>query len=889
MPNHRIMETGALILLLLTVAFPVAAQDAPADSLLLEPDVAPELVEFVQAEYPPEALRQGREGTVLLELLVLETGAVDTVAVIEGLGTDLDQAAAEAASRFVFTPAQAQGVPVPVSVQFAYEFSVSEQARRIEQYVNLRGLLREMGTRVPVSGAMVVAELVAPDSTRLAVPVSAYLERIGRFEGQYLEAGNLVTFTDDEGRYQFQSLPPGRMVLRFPNAGYEPLAEGLVLAPDEEVAMESWCRRTADYDYEIVVYGRAQEREVTRKSLSVEEIEKIPGFGGDVIKSLQALPGVARPTMEDPGAVVIRGSGNYDTRYFLDGIDIPLLFHYGGVKSTYNSLALQSVDMYPGGFGTAYGNAVGGIVELKGKSGRQDRWKFVGDASLLDASFHAEGPLSEDLTLTVSARRSFIGEVMDAALSGSDDFNMAVAPYYMDGVLRLDYRQDTDHHLFFTAFGVKDRMSMVVADADEGSPEVNEATNEIEMDISFSRLILGYDAILSPSVSNSFRAAFGTQREAGHFLGYMDFEGKGPLWQLRNELAVEFTPWATARLGGEYLVTPYEYRVKALGWEESLEEKTFGLAGSWLNVDLTPLDGLQLTPGLRYDHYKHVNDDDLCFRTGARYQYRDGRTFTGSWGQYNQHPQPVGQSTDPVYGNPDLPLTTATHATFGHEWEFDDRTSLKVEAYYNTQENIPTPTDSLDLNFVPDTDARMYGLEFMLRYQPSDGFFGWLSYSVGRAERRYERRPDPELEDFDPDQWYLYGLDQTHHVEAVGSWKLGNGWSFGSRVQYVSGVPMTPLLSYGGQQWEFDADTGEYVPIGGEYFSDRMSPYFRTDLRLDKTWVKQNSIWTAYLDLQNANYFVYNSPEGYTYNYDYSEREEYGWIFMPAIGLRVEY
>ncbi len=410
----------ALILMLLTVAFSVAAQDHVADAppAPLEPEVAPELVTFVEAEYPPTALREGREGTVVLELLVTEAGLVDSVTVRDGLASDLDQAAVAAARGFVFTPARAEGVPVPVYVQFAYMFSVREQARRIERLVNLRGRLREMGTREPVAGAMVVAAMTAPDTTRLAVPLEAYLARLGQFEGQFLEEGNLVAFTDQEGWYEFQSLPAGELELRFPNAGFEALVEPLTLQPDEVLTVESWIRRTEYNEYEMVVYGRAEEREVTRKSLSVTEIERLPGFGGDVIKSLQALPGVARPTMSDPGAVVIRGSGNDDTRYFLDGIDIPLLFHFGGVKSTYNSLALQSVDMYPGGFGTSYGNAVGGIVELKGKPGRQDRWKVVADASLLDATLHAEGPLARDLTLTVSARRSFIGEVMGRGRQG---------------------------------------------------------------------------------------------------------------------------------------------------------------------------------------------------------------------------------------------------------------------------------------------------------------------------------------------------------------------------------------------------------------------------------------------------------------------------------------
>ena len=243
-----------------------------------------------------------------------------------------------------------------------------------------------------------------------------------------------------------------------------------------------------------------------------------------------------------------------------------------------------------------------------------------------------------------------------------------------------------------------------------------------------------------------------------------------------------------------------------------------------------------------------------------------------------------------MYGNPDLPLTTARQATLGHEWRLNDRLFFKAEAYHNTQDHIPAFTDSLDLNFVPDADARMYGLEFLLRHDGGGRFFGWLAYSVGRSERRFARKPTPDLgDDWNPSDWVLHDMDQTHHLEAVGSWQLGRGWSCGSRLQYVSGVPTTPLLSYTSGQFEYDADTGAYVPIGGAYFSERVSPYVRVDLRVDKTWLKKRSVWSVYLDLQNANYFLYNSPEGYTYNYDYSKRDEYGWIFMPALGLRVEY
>ncbi|MCA9759470.1 MAG: hypothetical protein KDA27_26990, partial [Candidatus Eisenbacteria bacterium] len=124
------------------------------------------------------------------------------------------------------------------------------------------------------------------------------------------------------------------------------------------------------------------------------------------------------------------------------------------------------------------------------------------------------------------------------------------------------------------------------------------------------------------------------------------------------------------------------------------------------------------------------------------------------------------------------------------------------------------------------------------------------------------------------------------HFEAVGSWDWGNNISTGFRMQYVTGNPITP---YRKGEVRYDADTGEYLPVLGQYFSDRMDPFFRVDVRVDKKFIRQNSIWSVYLDFQNANYPIYNAPEGYTYNYDYSKRKSYGWIPMPSLGVRAEF
>ncbi len=877
------------LLVLVLLAGVVLAQEESLPVKPVAPDEDPVLQHFEEAVYPPVALKNGLEGAVLLEMLVTAEGKVDSVLVVESLHPDLDLAAAQAAAQCTFSPARVAGEPVPVYLQFAYTFSVAEQAQAIDQRVNLHGRVLEMGTRQPVSGAMVVASFDRPDTTTLSVPWRFYLARIGEFENQFLEDNRLVTFADSTGSFEFRSLPPGEVVLTFPNSGYAPMSTREEVRPNELIEGIFRLQRTQYNEYEVVVYGKGPEKEVSRQSLSTFEVERLPGFGGDVIKSLQALPGVARPTMNNPGAIIVRGSGNYDTRFLLDGIDIPLLFHFGGVKSTYNSLSLGSVDLYPGGFGTRYGGSIGGVVELTSRPSRDDHWHTILDASLLDASFHTEGPLGKGFGLTLSGRRSFVGELANAALKDNDDVTLSVAPYYWDTVARLDYGRDSANEFFLTFFAANDRMTMIAPDAAEGSPEVNEATDSMEMNLSFSRLIFGYNADIGTRMRNELRVSAGNGKTSVHILGDYRFDGQGPVYNLRDDLAYTWSPDLTSHVGVDMIYTPFDYSVKANGYQESnLTGKKYSDLGSYANVEYRPLPNMLLNAGVRYDYYHHLNEGLPSVRASARWDYRESRTITASAGTYNQTPQPLGQSTDPVYGNPDLPPTLARHLTLGHEWRLGDRLSLKVEGYHNTQDQVPAFADTNDINFLADAEARMYGLEFMLRHESDGGFFGWISYSLGRSERRFARDPG-DGSDWDSSVWALHDMDQTHHLEAVGSWELGNNWSLGSRVQYVSGVPVTPNLGFSGSRYEFDADTGEYVAVQGEYLSDRMEPYFRTDLRIDKKFIRENSIWSVYLDLQNANYFIYNSPEGYTYNYDYSKRSEYGWIFMPALGVRVEF
>ena len=89
---------------------------------LYELDSQPTVIGDVRIPYPEDARSRGIEGTVVLSVLVDETGQVRTVKVVSGPGSGLDQAAAKAVERIRFRPAIRKGKPVPAQITYRYTF-----------------------------------------------------------------------------------------------------------------------------------------------------------------------------------------------------------------------------------------------------------------------------------------------------------------------------------------------------------------------------------------------------------------------------------------------------------------------------------------------------------------------------------------------------------------------------------------------------------------------------------------------------------------------------------------------------------------------------------------------------------------------------------------------
>ena len=83
------------------------------------------LVNDVEAPYPPKMLRQGKTGTVVVQLVVEKDGSVSSVDIIGGSGQpEFERAVMQVAHQWTFVPATRNGRPVRAYATRTYRFAL---------------------------------------------------------------------------------------------------------------------------------------------------------------------------------------------------------------------------------------------------------------------------------------------------------------------------------------------------------------------------------------------------------------------------------------------------------------------------------------------------------------------------------------------------------------------------------------------------------------------------------------------------------------------------------------------------------------------------------------------------------------------------------------------
>jgi TonB family protein len=834
----------------------------------------PTLLTDAPAPYPTQLAAERVTGTVKLELLVDAAGEVESATLVRGVHPLLDAAALHAAPGLRFVPAQVNGVPTPVRLGFEYRFEApadSPEAQAAPAPVTLKGLIRAMGNRRPIPGAVLVSD-AAKDT-----PVESGVD--GRFEAR---------------------LPPGVQWIRVTAPGYKPGRFRENVRAGETLEVLYGLEPLVVNPYETVVRGDRERTEVSRVTLHDAELREVPGTMGDPFRVVMLMPGVGS-MLSGIAYPVVRGSQPSSTGYFLDGIRVPILFHLFLGPAVLHPDFIDAIDFYPGTPPPQYGRLMGGAVDGRLSKPRDDRIHGSAYADLINAGGFVEYPFqSTGTNVSIAGRYSYTPWLIALAANEVQPppppgrLNDKVVLDFWDYQARIEQEVGPGRLRLF-AFGSSDTFGTEAQD-DFGSTALQT--------ILFHRIDLRHRHPVGPGELEGGVTwgldRMGVVNEGPGGGGTFNIDQTNLSARLGYAMQASPTVGLRAGLDVEHKRAVVEVVTREMQLGDVNERKlsvpvalgTF--SGGWFETTWKPSERWTWVAGLRLDNY-HLspgfNHASVEPRLSMRHQLTDTLTLKGGAGLFHQPPTTL--ISLPVIDVAGLRqgLQEGLQFSAGAEWKALEGLDISVEGYVNPMlrtveltplsddallegspgvEPVPAPPQRLvpqrlrlmqdapvfEPPEIPDFSGRglAYGLEVLIRHPLGGNWFGWLSYTLQRSTRLtrfYRAGPPgqaPELVEKD----LPFAFDQSHILNLVLSYKFSNSVTLGGVFHFHTGRPEYGALGQQTQREGIGRDgRPTWVRVDRDQV-DRLPSFFRFDMRLSKTWAYDTFTLEAYLDMLNV-------------------------------------
>ncbi len=423
----------------------------PEGEMAAELTRMPQLVSSVDAVYPEAQKEAGEESLVQLEIHIDAYGEVTRVRVAHSGGAAFDRAALEAVWQFRFEPGYAGLIPVPVAITYDYVFALEEKVVETvaetgyedvdpEGPPNYGGIVRERGTRNPMPNIEV-----------------------------YIEEFELSRTTDAKGKFDFNGIPVGTWHVLILAPGFEAFSTEEDIVQGERTDVVYFVRPSPIGTNRTTVRIKKERKEVSQTTLTIEEIQQVAGTFGDPVKVVQNLPGVARSPF-DFGLLIVRGSGPEDTGEYVDGIRVPLLYHFGGFRSVISPIMIDSIDFFPGGYGVRWGRTMGGVMNIATRKQWPDQIHGLARVDLIDSEAALIGPIKKDGQkiggFGAAGRRSYIDLVLPVMVPPTVDLSRTVLPQWWDVQAKLALQPSSKADIWAFVYASDDQTSQVTEEGE---------------------------------------------------------------------------------------------------------------------------------------------------------------------------------------------------------------------------------------------------------------------------------------------------------------------------------------------------------------------------------------------------------------------------------------
>ncbi|MFT5802403.1 MAG: hypothetical protein ACI956_002221 [Nonlabens sp.] len=736
--------------------------------------------------------------------------------------------------------------------------------------------------------------------------ISGYIEDAE--SGEKLTSANAFDLKTAKGTvsnlYGFYSLtlPKDSILLTFSYIGYQTQRFKMLLRKDVVMNIQL----SPDISLEEVVVVAEELKTIEEQSqmstidIPIAQIKKIPALMGevDVLKALQLLPGV-QSGGEGQSGLYVRGGSPDQNLILLDGVPVYNASHLFGFFSVFNVDAIKDVKLTKGGFPARYGGRLSSVIEINMKEGNNKEWHGAGSIGLVASRMTVEGPLSDNTSVIISGRRTYIDLIARPLIKRSfeeqgEGYSGNAGYYFYDFNGKINHRFSDEDRVYFSVYTGRDKFYL---------KENFNARNSSVRDFSETEVGLGWGNITSALRWNHLWSNKLFSNLAVTYSRYnfdttasdkYEFDEDKENFSLKylsgiNDVALKMdfdyvpSPDHFIRFGASVINHTFkpgkftldiesisdfdDFRLDTVIGQDNVNAQEYAM---YIEDDMKIGDALKINAGIHLSafHIPNKTYTSIQPRLGIRYFLPGDIALKGSFASMRQYVQLL---TNEGIGLPtDLWLPTTESVKPQDSWQvglglaktFNKEYEISIEGYYKEMRNLLAYKEGSSLfqlndwqENVTQGDGKSYGMELFIQKKKGK-LSGWIGYTLSWSWR--------EFEELNLGRKYPFKYDRRHDISIVASYEISKRVNVAATWVYGTGNAVTLANSkYTGFTPGLSFPEAPFVNTQNlEHYENRnnfrMRSYHRADIGVN--FVKEKKRWTRTWSFGAYNVYNQNNP-----------------------------
>ena len=699
--------------------------------------------------------------------------------------------------------------------------------------------------------------------------------------------------TGSDGRFRITGIPAGDYVINVSTVGYHLVKKAFHLDTGEikdfEVILSpETFRQTESVEVKESPFEPARQDSPSALVLGGNDAKNLASvLADDPLRAVQGLPGVSSNNDFD-ARFSLRGADFSRIGLYLDNVLLHSPFHMlegqqvSGSATAFNADMVEELELHEGAFPVRYADRSAGILDVHTRDGNRSNNTFRIAASASNAGFMAEGPLGRKKrgSWMAGARKSYLQYIFErtfpdtAYIFGFADAQgrlaydvtpkNALTLYVLESFSSLDRHQNT------SSLGVN---SLINAAYHYTLGNLGWRTSPTQ-----KLMIQNHAAWMREKYDNR------NKQELPLGSGYYGewVWNTDATWMWNKETPLD-AGWTFRRIRSSADYKQYQTNSPA----PRLLDQSDGTAvreGGYAQQSWMPLAGMiHLTAGVRWDHHSTDTVTAVSPEVSAAIALSEGTRINLGFGQYVQYPE-LSILTS-ILGSRGLLPTRSNQWIGAIEQRLGARTRVRAEYYDRVDRDLifqplydprlvsgklfVPPQNPLYLN-----SLRGYsrGFQFFVQRSSANKFTGWASYAFGRTGMRDGVTGNRFPSDF----------DQRHTLNLYGGYRLKPSVNLSVRMSYGSGFPIPGYLTMSGGLYYLTSIRNQL----------RIEAYERTDVRVNKSWIKDKwklTLFGEVVNITNRTNYIFDSFDGYnSKTYQAFVTLDTTFPVLPSVGIVFE-